>query len=66
MDPNKIPQCEQCRAALVDGYAEVTTALEEKRMRLCFSCAIEDMRIKRALHADDLLAAGMMEDDHGR
>lgn len=55
---SSIKQCDQCKAALTEGYCEITTALEEKRVRLCFSCAREEMALKRALEEDDRLRDG--------
>jgi hypothetical protein len=55
MDENKIPQCERCEGALVDGYCEMRTALTETRLRLCFDCAGTELHLKRLLESDDAL-----------
>ena len=55
-DTDKIPQCENpgCHTALFDGYCEMVTALEEKRLKLCFSCARDQLGLKRLLEEDDV------------
>jgi len=52
-DTGKIPQCDRCSAALLEGYCEMVTALTEERQKLCFSCARLEMKLKRALDEDD-------------
>ena len=61
MDPSKIEQCESCNSALTEGYVEMNDPLTDIRSRICFDCGIRNLLIQRALHDDDLLAAGMME-----
>lgn len=58
---DRIPQCEQCSAALLDGYAEVTMSLTGERKRLCWTCARSEHAIARALEQDDLLRQGVVE-----
>ena len=54
-DTDKIPQCESegCNHVLIEGYCEMGTVLEERRMRLCFSCARQELALKRFLEEDD-------------
>lgn len=53
MDTSKIPQCEQCQAALIEGYAEMKTALTGERKQLCFACAVQQFRIRRSTENAD-------------
>jgi hypothetical protein len=55
MDENKIQQCEQCSAALVDGYCEMRTA-DGMRLRLCFACSRKELIKKREQELSDTVS----------
>ena len=48
--------CEQCKKEASDGYVEMVDPLTEDRVKVCFECARENDRLKKALEADDELA----------